>query len=443
MNNKTLFINQLIHGINQQIEKQVNAILHHPQFQSLEATWRNLNLLSAQMATLHHSRVKLKVFNLSFSELQDDLLFKHSEFDHTVVFNKTYTDTYDQPGGEPFNLIIGDYEFHHRIDQGFDHIGMLTEIAKIMSQSMTLWISAASAHLVGLKRWHDLKAHHQYEKLIRHKDYQRWQQFRSLPASQFITLVAPKVLLRQPYHQSQYKNNNHFFKEQCQHIEDYLWGNPAYLYASAILRCYHQTGWFLNIRTPMSQPAMKAEAKARYHQSSAIASSTVEINIGDSQERRLNAVGIIIARELKYAAEHAFFSHPSQHTPPRYDRDNANFNAHLSCQPPYLLCAARFSQTLKMILRDKVGSFTSLGECQQFLLNWIHQYCSANPQTSDTLHLYPLQDVKISFKENLDQPNHYYCITHIKPHCFIETIDTHLKLSTPMRMVTHKETEHV
>ncbi|MFP1498156.1 hypothetical protein ACLB1Q_36170 [Escherichia coli] len=49
-------------------------------------------------------------------------------------------------------------------------------------------------------------------------------------------------------------------------------------------------------------------------------------------------------------------------------------NAKLSSQLQYILATSRFAHYLKVIVRDKVGSFMSKTECQTYLQNWIMQY---------------------------------------------------------------------
>ena len=57
-----------------------------------------------------------------------------------------------------------------------------------------------------------------------------------------------------------------------------------------------------------------------------------------------------------------------------YDKDAANANARLSTQLPYILAVSRFAHYLKAMMRDKIGSFMSREECEDFLNRWIMQY---------------------------------------------------------------------
>ncbi len=50
-------------------------------------------------------------------------------------------------------------------------------------------------------------------------------------------------------------------------------------------------------------------------------------------------------------------------------------NARLSATLPYLLAASRFAHYLKVIMRDKIGSFMSRDDVRTFLNTWIVPVC--------------------------------------------------------------------
>ena len=74
-----------------------------------------------------------------------------------------------------------------------------------------------------------------------------------------------------------------------------------------------------------------------------------------------------------------------------------------------------------------------------FLLNWAHEYCSSNKQSKRTIHLYPLQDINIQFVQKQSQADHYFFVTQIKPHCFLNNIDGHLKLTSQVNTTLTRE----
>src|SRR3954468_13953004 len=85
----------MIHGriarIDALLSRGLNAILHHAEFQKLEASWRGLNDLVRRSET--GPSLKLKVLNASKEDLRKDAL-RASEPDQTALFKKVYEEEF-------------------------------------------------------------------------------------------------------------------------------------------------------------------------------------------------------------------------------------------------------------------------------------------------------------------------------------------------------------
>ena len=101
-------IQQRIVQIDQLISAQLNEVMHHPDFQALEGSWRGLNYLV--MNTETSTRLKLRVLNVTKTELGNDLE-KAVDFDQSALFKKLYEEEYGTFGGTPYSVLIGDYYF--------------------------------------------------------------------------------------------------------------------------------------------------------------------------------------------------------------------------------------------------------------------------------------------------------------------------------------------
>src|SRR5690606_1350839 len=101
-------INARIAQIDHLVSIQLNEIMHHPEFQRLEASWRGLKYLLSQSET--GTMLKIKVLNVSKKELLRDFQ-RAPEFDQSALFKKVYEEEYGVFGGAPFGALIGDYEF--------------------------------------------------------------------------------------------------------------------------------------------------------------------------------------------------------------------------------------------------------------------------------------------------------------------------------------------
>src|SRR6476469_653080 len=99
-------INARIAQIDHLISLQLNEVMHAPEFQKLEASWRGLRYLISQSET--SDKLKIKVLNVSKKELLRDLQ-RAPEFDQSALFKKVYEEEFGIFGGAPFASPIGDY----------------------------------------------------------------------------------------------------------------------------------------------------------------------------------------------------------------------------------------------------------------------------------------------------------------------------------------------
>src|SRR5262249_29646632 len=126
----TRLLSRDIAGLDTLLTRQVNAILHHPAFQKLEASWRGLRYLVERVP--EGENIKVRVLNVSWKELTRDL-DRALEFDQSQLFRKVYGEEFGTPGGEPFGVLLGDYEIHNKPgpDHPFDDTGALVKISAV------------------------------------------------------------------------------------------------------------------------------------------------------------------------------------------------------------------------------------------------------------------------------------------------------------------------
>ena len=80
-------INARIAQIDHLISLQLNEVMHAPEFQKLEASWRGLRYLLNNSET--GAQLKIKVLNVSKKDLLRDLQ-RAPEFDQSALFKKVY-----------------------------------------------------------------------------------------------------------------------------------------------------------------------------------------------------------------------------------------------------------------------------------------------------------------------------------------------------------------
>ena len=106
-----------------------------------------------------------------------------------------------------------------------------------------------------------------------------------------------------------------------------------------------------------------------------------EIAITDRREAELSKLGFLPLSHYKNTDYAVFFGAQTMQQAKKYDTPEATANAAISARLPYIMATSRIAHFLKVIARDKIGSFMELSDCQDWLDRWIARYVSADPQS--------------------------------------------------------------
>jgi len=123
--------------VDKKLSAQLNEIMHHPDFQKLEGTWRGLHYIVHETTTAEGLRIR--VLNATKRELFRDLE-RASEFDQSQMFKKVYEDEYGVLGGTPYGILIGDYEF----SRSPEDVSLLKMISNVAAAAHAPFVAAAS-----------------------------------------------------------------------------------------------------------------------------------------------------------------------------------------------------------------------------------------------------------------------------------------------------------
>src|SRR5262245_49480734 len=190
--NLTQTFNKAIAAIDEKLSKQLSAIMHHEDFQKLEGSWRGLNYHVKNSET--SATLKIRMMNITKKELHKDLT-KAVEFDQSQTFKKIYESEFGTPGGEPYGVLIGDYEFGN----GTEDLEVLQSMSNVAAASFAPFIAAANSEMFGLSSFTELSKPRDLEKIFETSEYIKWRSFRDSEDSRFVTLAMPRVLARTPY----------------------------------------------------------------------------------------------------------------------------------------------------------------------------------------------------------------------------------------------------
>jgi type VI secretion system protein ImpC len=419
-------INARIAQIDHLVSIQLSEVLHHPDFQKLEGTWRGLKYLMDQSET--SDKLKIKILNTSKKDLLRDLQ-RASEFDQSALFKKVYEEEYGIFGGAPFAALVGDYEF----GRGPEDIELLEKVAQVASAAHAPFLSAAGPDMLNMESFTQLDAPRDMAKIFDSSEFAKWKSFRQSEDSRYVGLTLPHVLMRLPYGKGGTQVDGFNYEEGVDGTDHskYLWGNAAFALGARLTQAFAQYGWCAAIRGVEGGGLVEGLPTHTFTTDSGdiALKCPTESPVTDRREKELADLGFVPVVHCKGTDYAAFFSVQSCQKQKMYDKEEANANARLSTQLPYILAISRFAHYMKAMMRDKVGSFMSRSECEDFLTRWILQYVVGNDNVAAEVKARkPLRDAKVEVVEIPGKPGCYRAVAFLKPHFQLDELSVSLRL---------------
>lgn len=411
--------------IDKLLSVQLNEIMHHPDFQRLEGSWRGLHYLVHQSET--GTRLKIRVLNVSRKDLLNDLE-RAAEFDQSALFKKVYEAEYGMFGGEPYGALIGDYEFSRHPQD----MALLERVSNVAAAAHAPFVSAANPALFGLESFTELAKPRDLAKIFDTVEYAKWKSFRDSEDARYVALTLPRTLARYPYGKKTVPVEAFDFEETVSDHDQYLWSNAAYSYGTKLTQAFAQYGWCAAIRGVEGGGLVEGLPTHTFatDEGETVLKCPTEVPITDRREKELDDLGFIGLVHCKGTDKAAFFGARSCQKPKVYDRDDANANARLSTMINYLMCTSRFAHYLKAMARDKIGSFMERSECEDWLNRWILNYCLENPETAGQKAKAekPLREARVTVRDVKGKPGCYEAVAHLRPHFQLEELGVSLRL---------------
>jgi len=425
----TQTINAYVAEIDRKLSEQVNQILHHPDFQKLEGAWRGLHHLVTNTET--DPQLKIRVMNLSKNDLGRTLKrYKGTAWDQSPIFKKVYEEEYGQLGGEPYGCLIGDYYFDH----GPQDVELLRGMAQVAAASHAPFIAAAAPGLLGMDGWNELANPRDLAKIYSTPDYAAWRSLRDSEDAKYVALTMPRTLSRLPYGAKTDPVEEFDFEEDTSGPDatKYTWQNAAYAMGVNINRSFKQYGWCTRIRGVESGGTVDNLPAHVFPTDDGGVDMTcpTEIAITDRRSAELDKMGLMPVVHRKNSDMAAFIGAQSLARPEEYDDPDATANAALSARLPYMFACSRFAHYLKCIVRDKIGSFSTREQMQDWLTRWVLNYVDGDPVNSneETKARKPLAAAQVVVEEVEGNPGYYTSKFYLKPHYQLEGLTVSLRL---------------
>jgi len=427
-------IRKAIAAIDNVVSKQLGAVMHHERFQKLEGTWRGLHYLVHNSET--GEQLKIRMFNAPKKDLGKELE-NATEFDQSCVWKAIYENEFGSPGGQPYGLLVGDYEFDHKTP---GDMGILEKMSGIAAASFAPFITSPSSKLFGLETWEQMPSIRDLKSSFDAKEYVKWKSFRESEDSRFVVMTMPRTLARLPYGSQTNPIDQFDFAEvetgpggepiAISH-DNYCWMNTSFVLATKMTAAFSETSWCTAIRGATS--GGKVEGLPTHIVKSLDGDTDIkcptEVAITDRREKELSDLGFFPLSHYKNTDYSVFFGGQTAQKPKQYDLDAATENAAISARLPYIMASSRIAHYLKVMARDNIGSFKEAEDVQAWLQRWIIQYVSADEKPSEQAKArFPLREAKIEVKPIPGAPGSYNAVAHLRPWLQMEELNASVRM---------------
>lgn len=428
-------IEAIVAELDKKIGLQLDEILHHPEFQQMESAWRGLHYLVSGTET--DEKLKIRVMNISKRDLGrmfDKFEPYKTAWDQSPLFKQVYESEYDQLGGTPYGCLIGDFQFDHTLPD----VKILRGIAQIAAASHAPFITSPSPRLLDMQSWQELNSKRDLTKIFEEQDYAAWRSFRQSEDSRYVGMAMPRFLARMPYGSDTNPVHGLAYEETAAggNHDQYTWANSAYAMGVNITRAFKLYGWCTAIRGVESGGAVPNLPTHTFKTDDGgiDMKCPTEIAISERREGELAKNGLMALVHRKGSDLAAFIAGDSLHNPPKFDDAGVTANARLGARLPYIFATCRFAHYLKVMVRDKIGGFTSANAMQRYLQDWILNYVYEDADAAlELLAQRPLAGAVVNITENKANPGYYNAQFDLKPHYQLEGLSVSLRLVSELR----------
>ncbi|TQI81199.1 type VI secretion system protein ImpC [Serratia fonticola] len=425
---KTL-LDHHIADLDQMISRQLDVVMHHPEFQKVESAWRGLKQLVD--GTDFRQNVKIEVLDVSKEDLRQD--FEDSpEIIQSGMYRHAYIQEYDTPGGEPIGAVISNYEF----DAGAQDIALLRNISKVSASAHMPFIGSVGPAFFGKSSMEEVAAIKDIGNYFDRAEYIKWKSFRETDDARYIGLTMPRVLGRLPYGPDTVPVRSFNYVEEVKgpDHEKYLWTNASFAFAANMVKSFIKNGWCVQIRGPQAGGAVTDLPIHLYDLGTGNqVKIPSEVMIPETREFEFANLGFIPLSYYKNRDYACFFSANSAQKPALYDTADATANSRINSRLPYIFLLSRIAHYLKLIQRENIGTTKDRRLLELELNNWVRGLVTEMTDPGDDLQAsHPLRDAKVEVEDIEDNPGFFRVKLYAVPHFQVEGLDVNLSLVSQM-----------
>ncbi|KAB8309379.1 MULTISPECIES: type VI secretion system contractile sheath large subunit [Rahnella] len=425
---KTL-LDHHIADLDDQISRQLDEVMHHPEFQRIESGWRGLKFLIDR--TDFRQNVRIELLDISKEDLRQD--FEDCpEIIQSGLYRHTYIQEYDTPGGEPIGSVISNYEF----DASTQDMALLRNISKVSAAAHMPFIGSVGPKFFMKDSMEEVAAIKDIGNYFDRAEYIKWKHFRESDDSRYIGLTMPRVLGRLPYGPDTVPVRSFNYVEEVKgpDHDKYLWTNASFAFAANMIKSFIKNGWCVQIRGPQAGGAVTELPIHLYDLGTGNqVKIPSEVMIPETREFEFANLGFIPLSYYKNRDYSCFFSANSAQKPAQFDTVAATANSRINARLPYIFLLSRIAHYLKLIQRENIGTTKDRRLLELELNNWVRTLVTEMTDPGDDLQAsHPLRDAKVTVEDIEDNPGFFRVKLYAIPHFQVEGMDVNLSLVSQM-----------
>jgi type VI secretion system protein ImpC len=425
-------IDQITKDLDTVISAQMDEILHAPDFQELESSWRGLQFLVQN--TEFSSPVKFELLDCTKEELFEDLegaAGGEGYEKESALFHHLYWNAYDKVGGHPYTSIVGDFQF----GKGSQDIKLLEHLAVLGETAQIPFISNVSATFFGPNKSLEkvMQDRSLPEQINDGPDYAAWRAFREDDRSKYVGLCLPRFLGRLPYGKDKEETKNFLYEEGVyrEGKDNSLWCNASFALASNMVKAYEKWGWSVKLVGVDSGGRVENLPMPTYQEGGQTKLKVpLEASVGQAKDDELCKLGFIPLAHWDRTDYACFFELPSIQKPLEIKNDKQQTaNYAVGARLQYTFLVTRIAHYLKYRQLRFVGKSAGAGEIKADLAKWLDTLVSDFPNPDEKIVAErPLRSYNLEVVPVDDRPGFFQVTAEFRPHVSIIGMDVNLRM---------------
>lgn len=424
-------VDSYIADIDTVLSAQMDEIIHNPDFQDLESTWRGLLFLVQN--TEFSKPVKFELLDTTKEELYDDLNEAANGEGYekdSGLWHHIYWGAYDKVGGHSYTSIIGNFQ----VSNSPQDINLLQHLSILSESAQIPFIGNASHTFFGEKSFNDVMNNRFLTEQVNDgAEYTSWRAFRDDDRSKYIGLALPRFLGRLPYNQESEPTKNFNYSENVyqEGKDNSLWCNASFALASNMVRSFEKWGWSVkivgvdsggkveNLPTPTYEEHGQKKLKV-----------PIEASVGQAKDQELCDLGFIPLAHWDRTDYACFFEVPSVNRPKQIKNDpEATANYSVGARLQYTMLVTRIAHYLKYRQLTFIGKNAGASDIEKDLKTWLDTLVADFPNAPESVIAErPLRSYQLHVEELAEKPGFFQINAEFRPHVAITGMDVNLKL---------------